>query len=284
MTERLRDVEARIGTVHQLSAVITAMRSIAAVRTREARAHLDGIRAYAETIGEAIGEALAVLPEAERTGAGRPAAGTHAVVALTAEQGFAGAFSEHVLDAAERCLGQNPADWSDLLLVGDRGLMLAEERDLKIDWSAPMIVHAAQAASLADRIVEALYRRIGAEEVVRVTVLHADPDATGPAAVVEKRLVPFDFERFPVAKTAEPPLMTLEPPVLLARLSEEYIFAEMCEAVMLSFAAENAARMRAMVAAKENVEETMTHLIARARQVRQEEITEEIVELAGSGR
>ncbi|MEW5420557.1 F0F1 ATP synthase subunit gamma [Amorphus sp. 3PC139-8] len=284
MTERLRDVEARIGTVHQLSAVITAMRSIAAARTREARAHLDGIRAYATTIGAAIGEGLAVLPEDARSRLDTPITGTHAIVALTAEQGFAGAFSEHILDAAARLAAADPPGATDLMLVGDRGLMLATERDLSIDWSAPMVVHAGQAASLADRIVEALYSRLDADAVVRVTVVHADPEASDPSAVMEKRLVPFDFSRFPVAETAETPLMTLEPQHLLARLAEEYVFAEMCEAVMLSFAAENAARMRAMIAAKENVEDTMGKLVARARQVRQDEITAEIIELASGAR
>jgi F-type H+-transporting ATPase subunit gamma len=281
MTERLRDVEARIGTVHQLSAVITAMRSIAAARTREARARLEGIRTYAGTVAAAIGEALAVLPETERTGQTTRPHGTHAIVALCAEQGFAGAFSEHVLDATARLAAAGRGS-TDLLLVGDRGLMLAGERGMTVDWSAPMIVHAAQAASLADRIVAELYRRIDADDVVRVSIVHADPDATQPGPVTQKQLVPFDFDRFPIVATSQPPLMTLAPSVLLARLSEEYIFAELCEALMLSFAAENGARMRAMISAKENVEKTMSGLVARARQVRQDEITAEIVELAAS--
>lgn len=280
MSERLRDVEARIGTIHQLSAVITAMRSIAAARTREARARLDGIRTYAGTVAAAIGAALAVQPEAARADTPAAAHGTHAIVALCAEQGFAGAFSEHVLDAAARLMVDTGA--TDLLLVGDRGLMLANERGMTIDWSAPMIVHAAQAAGLADRIIAELYRRIDADDVVRVSIVHADPTETEPGAVVERRLVPFDFERFPVMAAAQPPLMTLAPAVLLARLSEEYIFAEICEAVMLSFAAENGARMRAMISARENVDKTMASLVARARQVRQDEITAEIIELAAS--
>ena len=58
MTERLSDVSVRIGSVQQLSAVITAMRGIAAARSREARSRLDGVRAYARTIAEAIGQAV----------------------------------------------------------------------------------------------------------------------------------------------------------------------------------------------------------------------------------
>jgi F-type H+-transporting ATPase subunit gamma len=116
--------------------------------------------------------------------------------------------------------------------------------------------------------------------VSRVTVVHAVPDASGAPRVVEKVLVPFDFTRFPLSHGAVPPLITLPPRVLLAHLAEEYVFAELCEALMLSFAAENEARMRAMIMARTNVATTLDGLVARSRQLRQEVITEEIMELA----
>ena len=65
MSGKLSEVESRIGTVHQLEAVITAMRGSAAARSREARGRLDGIRAYAAAIGGAIGQALALAPESD---------------------------------------------------------------------------------------------------------------------------------------------------------------------------------------------------------------------------
>jgi F-type H+-transporting ATPase subunit gamma len=53
---------------------------------------------------------------------------------------------------------------------------------------------------------------------------------------------------------------------------------------MLSFAAENEARMRAMLAARANVQDTLDELTQSYRRVRQDEITDDIVELAaGAG-
>src|SRR5262245_65021285 len=100
MSGKLSEVEGRIGTVHQLEAVITAMRGSAAARSREARERLTGIRAYAAVIGEAICEALALTPESEPQlrKKGRPEG--HVVIVFGAEQGFAGSFNERVLDAA----------------------------------------------------------------------------------------------------------------------------------------------------------------------------------------
>jgi F-type H+-transporting ATPase subunit gamma len=279
MTERLSDVTGRITSVRQLSAVITAMRGIAAARSREARSRLDGIRAYASTVAEAIGVALAVLPEPFPAAPPAPAGDGHAVVALCAEQGFAGAFNEHVLDASVRLLSAGGSA-ADLLLVGDRGLMVAGERGIAVAWSTPMIAHAAQAPVLADRISSELYRRIAAGRATRVSMVHTLPGGAAAGEVAIRELVPFDFTRFPPARAAVAPLISLPAPTLLARLAEEYVFAELCEAVTLSFAAENEARMRAMIAAKRNVSGTLDTLLARSRQLRQEEITSEIIELA----
>lgn len=279
MTERLSDVAIRIHSVRQLSAVITAMQGIAGARSREARGRLAGVRAYAQTIATAIGEALAFLPDGPAA-ARAPRHRRQAVVALCAEQGFAGVFNERVLDAAQASMAP-ASDRARLLVVGDRGLMAARERGLAIAWSAPMVAHVGQATSLANRIVEELYRRIDEDGVTRVTVVHAVPGSAEGFDIQAKVLIPFDFRRFPPSLAAAAPLFTLPPDLLLARLAEEYVFAELCEAVMLSFAAENEARMRAMITAKSNVARTLDELTAKSRRLRQEEITNEILELAG---
>lgn len=283
MSERLSDVAARITSVRQLSAVITAMRGIAAARSREARSRLDGVRAYARTVGEAIGTALALQPDSAPAAPGPASGGGRAVVALCAEQGFVGSFNERVLEAAEGLAREPSGAPAALLVVGDRGLMAARELKREVGWSAPMAAHVGQAAALASRIVEELYRRLDADGLTRVLVVHAVPGGAG-AQIARKVLIPFDFARFPPARRGVAPLTTLAPEVLLARLAEEYVFAELCEAVILSFAAENEARMRAMIAARTNVARTLDTLLARARQLRQEEITNEIVELAGATR
>jgi len=277
MSGRLADIESRISTVHKLAAVITAMRGIAASRAQEARGHVAGIRAFADTIGAAIAQSLALLPDhgpvQSPDGGGRLA-----VVLLAAEQGFAGAFSERVFDAAASLLG----DPHELILAGDRGLLVADERGLAVDWSAPMIAHAGQAATLAARITDAIYERLAAGDVTRVTVVHATPDGPTGAEAVVWPLLPFDYTRFPAPAHAIAPRITLPVEDLLARLAEEYVFAEIAEAVMLSFAAENEARMRAMIAAHDNVSQSLSDLVAKSRRLRQEEITDEITELATS--
>lgn len=275
MSDRLADVEARIGTVEKLAAVIAAMRGIAASRAQEARRHDDSIRRFAGTIGAAIGQALTLLPDPPAQGAPGPETRC-ALVLLAAEQGFAGAYSERVFDAAAELL----AAPHDLFLAGSRGLLVAGERGLAIGWSAPMIAHPAEALALATRITEAVYESLAAARVARVTIVHATPGGIGENAIVTRQLVPFDYSRFPAPGHGVAPRLTLPPDALLTRLVEDYVFAQLAEAVMLAFAAENEARMRAMIAAHDNVRASLDALTAQSRRLRQAEITDEIVELA----
>jgi F-type H+-transporting ATPase subunit gamma len=279
MTERLSDVVGRIRSVRQLSSVIGAMRGIAAARAREAREHVEGVRAYAATVGAAIGQALALVDDGGPQPGARDGHGGHLVIALCAEQGFAGTFNRRVLDVAERVLKAAGARQGELLLLGARGLIAADERGLPVGWSRPMVAHVSEVGALADRVTEQLYARIGSG-VTRVNVVHATP-SLGEIEVVDRALAPFDYARFPQARMARAPIISLPPQVLLRQLAQEYVFAELCEALTLSLAAENEARMRAMSAAKTNVAKMLDELIARSRQLRQEEITNEIIELGG---
>lgn len=258
---------------------MAAMRGIAAAREREARERLAAIRAYADVIGGAIGQALAFAGEAAPAGLAQTPVGRPTLVVLAAEQGFAGAFDDRVLDAVEEgANGPTPR----LLFVGDRGIVRARERGLEVDWSSSMISHVDQVGALADRIAEEIYARLAGGETSQVSILHAAPDPTEGFTIVRKTLAPFDYQRFPAARRRQPPLIQMPPRELLARLAQEHVFAELCEAAILSFAAENEARRRAMTSAQDNVERKLETLVGESRRLRQEEITNEIIELFAS--
>ena len=300
MSNKLSEVQARMNGVHGLESVVGAMRGIAAARSREARSRLDGIRACARIVSAAIGDALLLIDDHtshETAAPDRDAKQDAAVViVLCAEQGFVGTFNEHVIDAAlASATAHAQSSSTEYLLLGDRGIVAATERGLNIGWSAPMITHADEVPALADRLTGVLFQRLIAGQTTRVSVIHATPNPTATVQIVEQILLPFDYGRFSVTSSVttsatspatarrNPPLINLPPQRLLSQLAEEYIFAQLCEAIMLSFAAENEARMRAMIAARTNVHDKLEALTGDFRRLRQEEITSEIVELsAGS--
>jgi F-type H+-transporting ATPase subunit gamma len=274
MTQRFADVVVQIQSVRQLEAVVTAMRGIAASQAQKGRCLLPGIDAYSKVISRTIGQALSLLPpdRAAVPPLRRPKLG---LILFCAEQGFAGAFSERILEAAADDIGG-----AICLVVGTRGAIVANERGIKPAWSAPMVTRTDTIPSFANRLADALYRCVSTGSIGRVDILFSR-SASGSGIQIDRHsLLPVDFRRFsrPVEKV--PPLTTLKPQLLLERLAAEYVYAQLCEAAMHAFEAENEARMMAMASAKTNIQTKLTELSQRERQLRQEEITTEIVELA----
>lgn len=278
MSDQLGEVQARLATVNELASVVTAMRGIAAARTREALARLRGVRACADQIGAAIADALTLVPPiAEEDPTNRPRSHETTVqIAIGTEQGFVGTFNHRVMEAAHVAAAGDV----EYFVIGDRAQRVAEEFGYPLNWSAEMVVHATAVPELAGRVVEALYRRLQGGNLSRVTLVHGAPEPQSGAAIVTTSLLPFDFRRFERATRPYPPIVNLAPRQLLERLAEEYVYTQVCEAILLSFAAENEARMRAMMAARRNIDETSERLTSDYHRLRQEQITAEIVELS----
>lgn len=276
MTERLADINARIDGVRQLGAVVNAMRGIAAARAQQARGQLVAVDGYAQTIAVAIGTALDLLaPDAPAAPATTSRSARPALLVFVAEQGFAGAFSERVFDA----VGSDLAT-SELFLVGTRGAAIAGTRGIAMQWQSALPSHSAGIPKLADRIAEGLYGRIAAGAVDRLDVAFCQWQAGRGPRVEKRRLFPIDPSLFPRPIHADSPLIDLTPAALVAALIADYLHAQLCQAALHAFAAENEARVEAMAAAHGHIEHQLGDLQANQRRVRQDEITEEIIELA----
>ncbi|SDS51598.1 F0F1 ATP synthase subunit gamma [Bradyrhizobium canariense] len=273
MTERLADISARIDGVRQLGAVVNAMRGIAAARAQQARTQLTAVDSYASTIAAAIGRAITLAPSTRYDGARtsmRPA-----LVLFCAEQGFAGAFSERVLDAAVADLAT-----SELFLIGTRGAAVAAERNVTTSWQSAMPSHSLGVPKLADRIAAALYARIGTGEIDRLDAVFSRWQPGDGMHIERRRLFPLDMTSFPRPANTDTPLVNLPSEQLLSGLTADYLHAQLCSAALHAFAAENEARMAAMASARHQIERQLSTLQATQRLVRQEEITAEIIELA----
>lgn len=272
MTLRLADIGAQIEGIQQLGTVVNAMRGIAAARAQQARGQLAAVDGYQAIIAEAIGNALTLIPDHLEAA---PVTYHPALIVFAAEQGFAGAFSERVLDF----VGPDFAG-STLFLVGTRGGTVAAERGITPDWSAALPAHSDGIPKLADRIVEALYACIAKGEIDRLDVVFAVSEPGHPPELQRSALLPLDLGKFSSAASRLAPLVNLTPQKLLAGLTADYLLAELCHAALHAFAAENEARMTAMAAARDQATDQLAVLRTEERQVRQEEITAEVIELA----
>lgn len=277
MTERLADLTAHLRSVNQLGAVMSAMRGIAASRAQQSRTALTSIQTYAATVGAAIASALRLQPP-ERSSSPAPVRAT-LIVLFAPEQGFVGTLLDRVLDAAVQ------AQPSVLFIVGSRGAMLAAAHGLSPSWQIAQASHPDGIPAVATALAAALLGRLERDDADAVEIILPVVSGQSGIAIDRRSLMPLDLHRFAETKSGvEPPLTTLAPSELLAALTEEYVFAELCEAAMQAFSAENEARVIAMASAKRNIEKLVGDLQARGRDVRQAEITAEVVELAAGSR
>ena len=273
MTDRLADVSARIAGIRQLGAVVNAMRGIAAARAQQARSQVVAVDRYAAAIAAAIGRAVSLMPGRRLEQVRTP--GGLALVLFCAEQGFAGAFSQRVLDAAGPDLAT-----AALFVAGTRGGVALAERGIEPGWTGVVPSHSPGLPRLATEIATALYARLATGDIHRLDVIFCQWDPGHGVRIVRQTLLPLDFARFPASAHATAPLVNLAPAELLQELAADYLHAQLCHAALHGFAAENEARMEAMAAAHTQTNRQLTALQATERRVRQEEITAEIIELA----
>ncbi|WP_323772327.1 F0F1 ATP synthase subunit gamma [Antarctobacter sp.] len=264
------DIRDRIANIREIESIVLTLRALAVAHQHEARAHLAPIRAHEVSVAMALSTALA----AAQATAPHPKDVPGLVIVIGSAQGFSGVFGDRIADAAlaEATRG------ADIVAVGGRTLGALGERRVTPVWSTETATHAQEVPSLASRLSDVLFERLAKTAGEPVALLFADPDATD-LSLIRRSLFPFDFNRFP-AMTEDLPLTSLSAGALVSDLVEEYVFTELCEALMLGYAAENGARAAAMSRAQTNVKRIAADLQAEFQRSRQEQMTTEIIELS----
>ena len=202
MTERSADISARIDGIRELRAVVNAMKGIAAARAHIARGQVGAVDSYTATIATAMSRVLGPDSTAPAKSNGRH--DKSGLLVFCAEQGFAGAFSEHVLDSI-----RSTPDPETLFLIGTRGLSVAASRGLKPHWTAPLPSHTPGIPKLADQITTAIYQTVNQRRIDQLDVIFTGWEAGRPA-VVRQRLFPIDLANLPTT-SSDRPMMQLPP-------------------------------------------------------------------------
>ncbi len=271
--EELTRLRSRIDSVSELLGVVHTMRALSAVRMRQANESLAGARTYADVIGAAFADAIALV-EPEARSFRRRGSGGRGLLVFSSEHGFVGALNEVLMDHASAAL-----DGGLLFVVGTRGARVASERGIDVSWALPMTTRRDGIPVVARKIATEIYRRFERNEITRLDALFARTRGAGTWTVEQRALLPPDPEAFPASRPNGPPLHYLPAPRLVERLAEEYFFAELAHGAMEALAGENTARMAAMGAAHDNIERKLDELRHREAQLRQEDITTELIDV-----
>lgn len=267
--ERLAVIEARIRSLHQLRDVIGAMRSLAAAHLQQASDALPGARRYGDIVDDAFAQALGLLAPQGDAPEAPPVLG---VIVFTAEHGFVGGFNRVLAEEVRRIAPRR------LFAVGTRGAAVLREAGLTLDWWGPAAVNVPTIMDVGRRVTDDVYRLFDSHGLGRLDMLFGRLLDDGTWSITQEPLLPLNPARYPRRPEAAP-LHYLAPHDLLERLVEEHLLADVVRGTTEALAAENAARLQAMSNAFDNIDHTLDDLEARHRQVRQDQITEELLDL-----
>ena len=288
MGAQLRLVRRRIGTVRSIAKITRAQELIASSRVVRAQQQQRAAGPYARELTRAVEAVISRSTNITHPFTTEPEHPTRAaVLILTSDQGFAGAYNSNVLRDASRLRqllherGVQPV----LYVAGRKGIAWHRFRELELagSWSGfSAMPRYRDAKAIADVLLEAFNAEEGGVDEIHLVGTDFVSMLTQRPAV--RRLLPLEVE-----ETDEPsphgPLPQYEfepgPAEVLDALMPQYVASRIYYALLEAAASELASRRRAMKAATDNANDLIETLTREANNARQAEITQEISEIVG---
>jgi F-type H+-transporting ATPase subunit gamma len=290
MAAQLRAVRARIRAVQSIAQITRAQELIASSRIVRAQQRMRAAGPYARELSRAVEAVISRSASVDHPFTTEPEHPSRAaVLILTSDQGFAGAYNSNVLRESQR-LRQLLADRGlepVLYVAGRKGIGWHRFRDLDMaqTWSgfsaAPTYADAQQVTTTLLDAFTAEDSRTKVDEIHLVATDFVSMLTQRPSVT---RLLPIRIE-----ETTEPhpagllPQYEFEPSpeVVLDALLPQYVASLIYYAMLEAAASELASRRRAMKAATDNANDLIETLTREANNARQAEITQEISEIVG---
>jgi F-type H+-transporting ATPase subunit gamma len=288
MAAQLRLVRRRISSVQSIAKITRAQELIASSRIVRAQQQMRTAEPYSRELTRAVEAVISRSTNVNHPFTEEPEnPAWAAVLILTSDQGFAGAYNANVLRESQRLrqLLQDRGVEPVLYVAGRKGIGWHRFRELELadSWSgfsaAPRYRHAQQITTV---LLEAFNAEEGGLDEIHLVCTDFVSMLTQRPAV--RRLLPLEIEETEEEHPSGPlPQYEFEPgpEEVLDALMPQYVASRMYYAMLEAAAAELASRRRAMKAATDNANDLLENLTREANNARQAEITQEISEIVG---
>ena len=292
MAAQLRLVRRRIGSVQSIAKITRAQELIASSRIVRAQQQMRAAEPYARELTRAVEAVISRSANITHPFTQEPENPRRAaVLILTSDQGFAGAYNANVLRESQR-LRQLLADRGIepvLYVAGRKGVAWHRFRELELagSWSGFSVApRYRDAQEISAALLEAFEARQdgtgdGVGEIHLVCTEFVSMLTQRPAV---RRLLPLEVEETEEEHPSGPlPQYEFEPgpEEVLDALMPQYVGSRIFYAMLEAAASELASRRRAMKAATDNANDLLETLTREANNARQAEITQEISEIVG---
>jgi F-type H+-transporting ATPase subunit gamma len=290
MAAQLRVVRARIRAVKSIAKITRAQELIASSRIIRAQQRTRAAEPYARELTEAVEAVVSRSTTITHPMITEPETTTRAaLLILTSDGGFAGAYNANVLREASRLRQRNQEKRvaNVTFVAGRKGIGWHRFREIALarEWSGfsarPTYADAEAVASALLEAFETPTADGGVDEIYLVCTEFVSMLTQRP---VVRRLLPMEIEERAGDRPGGPlPAYEFEPStdIVLDALLPQYVASRVYYAMLEAAASELAARRRAMKAATDNANDLIDRLTREANNARQAEITQEISEIVG---
>jgi F-type H+-transporting ATPase subunit gamma len=290
MAASLRAVRQRIRAVQSIGKITRAQELIASSRIIRAQQRMREAEPYARELTRAVEAVVSRTSTIDHPLVSEPESVTRAaVLVLTSDSGFCGAFNTNVLREEARLLRTLRERNVEAVhyVAGRKGIGWHRARDIEIAQqfsgfsSRPSV---SDATEVTNGLLEAFDKKSedgGVDEIYIVRTQFVSMLTQKPMVA---RLLPLEIEEASGEPEGGPlPMYEFEPSAedVLDRLLPQYVEGRIFYAMLESAAAELASRRRAMKAATDNANDLTERLTREANNARQAEITQEISEIVG---
>lgn len=284
-----REMRLRIKSVKNISQVTRALETVSASKVRKAINAVSATRAYATKAWQVLKHV------AEQPGrnslhpllADRKSVNNTLVVVITGDRGLAGAYNSNVIRFAAQRFDKNPVPVK-YISVGRKGrdLLIRRGKQVIADFSNLPAAPTFGDVSAIGRLAVDEFRKGAVDEVY---LLYTDFINMGRQNATVKKLLPLELDgegrvmdydhksAGPAAAYEYEPDMR----VILDEIIPRFTALQVYQAILESQASEHAARMIAMRNATDNAKELVGALQLAYNKVRQQTITNDILDIVG---
>ncbi len=276
-----REVMRRIKSVRNTRKITRTMELVATSKLKRAMDRMHAARPYADALGDlmrslhAPGLALE-HPLLRRPGETKRAA----VLLLTANRGFCGAFNANLIREARGRIEALRAEGAEteLHIAGRKGLAFFRFRGSAIA-SATTEIGDAPTSEDAEGLVAPIRAAFEARELDAAYMVSSKFRSAMSTPPRTQRILP--VEPTPGARSVDAFIVSPRPARLIGRILPSYLRMTVYRALVENAAGEQGARRAAMKSATDNAGEILDTLTRTYNRARQGQITQEIAEIVG---
>jgi len=287
MAATTEELGRKLQTTRDLGSVVSTMKALAAVNIRHFERAAESLRAYVDNVTLGLRAALRARPSFQAGARSAEPGGPLAALILGSDQGMCGSLNEQVARFSLDFLNEVETDNRRhiVLAVGERIRTRLEESNQNIETKLSLPGSVAGITPAVQKVLFILdeWQRQGKAD--RFYIFHAQQTSGATFEPVGRQLLPID--RVLLSQLSTEPWPTNQLPMLAGDWSEtfsalvhQFLLASLFRAFADSLASENASRLAAMQGAERNIEDRLEQLSNDYNQMRQQSITEELLDIA----